>query len=210
MHETPIGPFSGQHFFYREVGQPSAERSDSTRDYVWLGGLPVAVIDPTQGHSTLRAIHADHLGTPRVITDGEGKPFWSWSPHDDPFGENALTSTNGYVFHLRFAGQYHDQETGLHYNLQRYYGPTVGRYLTGDPTGLSAGINTYAYASGSPLIYFDFLGLCAGGANLPSLIIRSEPHVTLKVELIRPPITRLKPSSPLLTKVDVIVHVRSE
>ena len=119
----------------------------------------MAVIDTTDGHNTLHAIHADHLGTPRVITDGEGKTVWSWSLHDDPFGENAPTSTSGYTFHLRFAGQYYDQETGLHYNLQRYYDPTVGRYLTSDPMGLSAGINTYAYVHGNPLGYIDAYGL---------------------------------------------------
>ena len=163
----------------------------------------MAVIDTKQGRSTLLAIHADHLGTPRVITDAEGKAVWSWSLHDDPFGENAPVSSSGYALHLRFAGQYYDPETGLHYNLQRYYDPTVGRYVTSDPLGLSAGANTYAYVAGSPLVYFDFLGLCAeGGVNLPPPIIRPDPLVTLKVEPTRPPIVRLKPSRPLLTKVD--------
>ena len=85
--------------------------------------------------------------------------MWSWSLHDDPFGENAPVSTSGYVFHLRFAGQYYDPETGLHYNLQRYYDPTVGRYVTSDPLGLSAGINTYAYVGSNPMRLIDPLGL---------------------------------------------------
>ena len=101
-----------QRFFYNEASQLIAERGEGTRDYVWLGGLPVAVIDTTDGRSTVRTIHADHLGTPRVITDAEGKAVWSWSLHDDPFGENAPVSSSGYVFPLRFAGQYYDQETG--------------------------------------------------------------------------------------------------
>ncbi len=153
-----------QRFFFNEASQLIAEHGDTTRDYIWLGGLPIAVIDTAQGTSTLRTIHADHLGTPRVIADGEGKVVWSWSLHDDPFGENAPVSADGYVFHLRFAGQYYDQETGLHYNLQRYYDPMVGRYLTSDPLGLGAGFNTYIYVLGSPLHHVDLLGLETGVA----------------------------------------------
>ena len=34
---------------------------------------------------------------------------------------------------LRYAGQYADGETGLHYNLFRYCGPQVGRFIVHDP-----------------------------------------------------------------------------
>ncbi|WP_253926739.1 RHS repeat-associated core domain-containing protein [Dickeya dadantii] len=41
---------------------------------------------------------------------------------------------------LRYAGQYADDETGLHYNLFRYYDPTVGRFTTQDPIGRAGSI----------------------------------------------------------------------
>ena len=50
---------------------------------------------------------------------------------------------------LRFAGQYYDQETGLHYNTLRYYDPNCGRFTQQDPIGLAGRINLYRYAPNS-------------------------------------------------------------
>ncbi|WP_312676989.1 RHS repeat-associated core domain-containing protein, partial [Escherichia coli] len=62
---------------------------------------------------------------------------------------------------LRYQGQYLDRETGLHYNLHRYYDPDVGRFMVTDPIGLAGGINLYQYAP-NPLSWIDPLGLLAG------------------------------------------------
>jgi RHS repeat-associated protein len=63
---------------------------------------------------------------------------------------------------LRFAGQYYDKETNLHYNYFRDYDPSIGRYVSSDPIGLAGGINTYLYAEANPLSYTDPLGLNPG------------------------------------------------
>ncbi len=61
---------------------------------------------------------------------------------------------------LRFAGQYEDAETGLHYNWHRYYDPDLGRNISVDPLGFSAGDeNFYAYVWNDPANFIDPRGL---------------------------------------------------
>ncbi|HEJ7999666.1 TPA: RHS repeat-associated core domain-containing protein [Serratia liquefaciens] len=59
---------------------------------------------------------------------------------------------------IRFQGQYHDHETGLHYNRYRYYDPEVGRFVGKDPIGYAGGLNVYQYAP-NPTAWIDPLGL---------------------------------------------------
>ena len=59
---------------------------------------------------------------------------------------------------IRFQGQYHDHETGLHYNRYRYYDPRVGRFISKDPISYAGGLNLYAFAP-NPTGWVDPLGL---------------------------------------------------
>jgi RHS repeat-associated protein len=116
-------------------------------------------------------IHTDHLGTPRLIADQAKKTIWRWD-NQEPFGQTGLQEDpdadgKTFTFNLRFAGQYYDQESGLHYNRNRDYDPATGRYVQADPIGLSGGISLYGYVSGNPLRFVDPLGLAAVALNTP-------------------------------------------
>ncbi|HDH12596.1 MAG TPA: RHS repeat protein [Nitrospirae bacterium] len=101
----------------------------------------------------------DHLGTPQVIIDTTGRVVWAATY--DSFG-NAQISTAEIENNLRFAGQYYDGETGLHYNWFRYYDPVAGRYLRTDPIGFAGGdLNLYAYVTNNPVNFVDPFGLWA-------------------------------------------------
>jgi RHS repeat-associated protein len=89
--------------------------------------------------------------------DETGKQVWS--AKYDAFGKATITTTNNMKFNLRADGQYEDDETGLYYNWNRYYNPSLGRYISSDPLGLMAGNNTYNYVNGNPINYTDPMGL---------------------------------------------------
>ncbi|EBK2024593.1 RHS repeat-associated core domain-containing protein, partial [Salmonella enterica subsp. enterica serovar Typhi] len=102
--------------------------------------------------------HTDVNGAPEEMTDGGGNIVWEagyqvWGnlTHEK--------ETRPVQQNLRFQGQYLDRETGLHYNLYRFYDPDIGKFISGDPIGLAGGINLYQYAP-NPLSYIDPLGLC--------------------------------------------------
>ncbi|MDT8914673.1 RHS repeat-associated core domain-containing protein [Amycolatopsis sp. PS_44_ISF1] len=151
-------------------------------EFTWSGALLVeqVYVDPSQTrHVTVWAHHPDDdrpvvqversatlderffaivtdlIGRPTDLVDAAGSPVWHgnaglWG------GETGAAATP-----LRFPGQYADAESGLHYNLYRYYDPSTGRYLSQDPLGLGPAPNPAAYV-GNPLADRDLLGLACG------------------------------------------------
>ena len=155
-------------------------------EYIWLptedgSALPVGMFRS----SKFFAIHTDHLGTPRLMTDNSNKAMWQW-PYS-AFGQNKptgilkpttsatgaftnqpsllATQTPAAILDLRFPGQMADEETGLFYNYFRNYQPNQGRYTQGDPIGLSGGINRYGYANQNPWTLTDPTGLISMISN---------------------------------------------
>lgn len=98
----------------------------------------------------------DFLGTPKLVLGNSGAV--KWKGQQDAFGTtNSLV--NEIANPLRFAGQYHDVESGLAQNWNRYYVPSTGRYFSSDPIGLNGGIHHYVYAFGNPYRFVDPMGL---------------------------------------------------
>jgi RHS repeat-associated protein len=183
----------GTGFVYDEDGNLLGEYDNGSaagkgrQEYIWLPtddgqAVPIGIYKGERFY----AVHADHLGTPRLITNDSNKPVWQW-PYS-AFGNNKpsgilkatpspkaaitnqpelLKATNaGVEVNLRFPGQYFDEESNLSYNYFRSYSASQGRYSQPDPIGLAGGSNRFAYVSNSPLIAFDPEGLAAAGAAI--------------------------------------------
>jgi RHS repeat-associated protein len=106
--------------------------------------------------------HNQPNGTPERLTDAEGKVCWKGQ--NSAWGKllHERDVQLPYAQNLRMQGQYLDRETGLHYNLFRYYDPDCGRFTQQDPIGLAGGLNLYQYAP-NPLSWIDPLGLLKCG-----------------------------------------------
>lgn len=132
------------------------------RTYLYDAEQPYTPVASVTGKGESRQVwyyHTDVTGTPQEVTAADGTLVWAG--YIRGFGENAADISNsGAYFHqpLRLPGQYFDDETGLHYNLFRYYAPECGRFVSQDPIGLKGGLNLYAYAP-NPIRWIDPLGL---------------------------------------------------
>lgn len=154
-----VTPEGETRFVYDGARLLQENRTERQRTYLFEPGgfRPLACIDQASGAiSQVYYYHLDHLGTPREMTDAAGKIVWS--ARYRAYGALALADVADIDNPLRFQGQYYDDETGLHYNLNRYYDPQAGRFIHQDPIGLAGGVNLFQYAV-NPVNWIDPLGL---------------------------------------------------
>ncbi len=103
---------------------------------------------------TIEYIHTDALGSPVAITDPNGNVIER--SEYEPYGATLNRPADdrpGYTGHVV------DAATGLNYMQQRYYDPTIGRFLSVDPIAADAnlGVNfsRYWYANNNPYKFTD-------------------------------------------------------
>jgi RHS repeat-associated protein len=182
-----VTPDGETRFVYDGAKLLQETRAEQCRTYLFEPGgfRPLACIDQVGGAaSQVYYYHLDHLGTPRELTDAAGKIVWS--ARYRAYGALALADVADIDNPLRFQGQYFDAETGLHYNLHRYYDPQAGRFIHQDPIGLTGGVNLFQYAV-NPVNWVDPLGLtgkdCANGAkNVPERGYHKEVYANKPVK----------------------------
>ncbi|MDK1237055.1 RHS repeat-associated core domain-containing protein, partial [Cronobacter turicensis] len=145
------------------AGEQSDREPDHYVQYVYTEGSyePLARVDSVFDDCEIYWYHTELNGLPERVTDADGQTVWRGQFSTWGETERELSVPQWQVpQNLRFQGQYIDRESGLHYNLFRYYDPVSGRYTQMDLIGLAGGINTYSYV-GDPLTWVDPLGLKA-------------------------------------------------
>lgn len=127
------------------------------RSYVYIpNSIPGVSPLGLKEHGSWYFFLTDHLGGVLKVVRPSGQP--AWTAQYTAFGKAHVDPDSTITNNIRWPGQYFDEETGLHYNLFRYYDPDTGRYLTPDSKGLM-GDNLYVYAGNAPLHWIDPLGL---------------------------------------------------
>lgn len=176
-----VGPQRTQYLYQdRRLSAELDAQGRLQRQYLYLGSLPLAVIDTPDGRAPAGAsasvadelgrlwqawfgegehlvwLHGNHLGAVELATDAAGRSVWQgeYSAHGALLAEKGALAMN-----LRLPGQYFDAESGLHYNDHRYYDPRRGEYISPDPLGTPDGPNPYSYVRGNPQRYVDPQGL---------------------------------------------------
>lgn len=126
--------------------------------YVWSDERMLAAERPSgQIH-----YHLDHLGSPRILTDGSGTQIGDPIEYA-PYGEE-ISTPGGEV--LKFTGHERDYDPGnpandnyLDYMHARYYDARMGRFLAVDPvlghTLQPQSWNRYAYVLNDPIVRID-------------------------------------------------------
>ena len=107
----------------------------------------------TQGGSTKTYLNSYPRNDVSALVDSDGSTSdYIYTAYGEKIGTNDNTENP-----FGYCGEYFDTETGLVYLRNRYYDPTMHRFISEDPA--KDGLNWYAYAGCSPTKYVDPLGL---------------------------------------------------
>lgn len=180
------------HYQYDAFGRRiSKSNGKETTQYVWAGIQLYEEIHITNGVETRQKylyrpfeqrpfaikneksvylLQQDQRGAIIRAVDSFGELVWE--AEYDAFGK-AYTRTEKIHQPWRLQGQYFDAESDLHYNVGRYYSPTLKTYLSRDPRWYEVDASNYNYANNDPYNKADSLGAfwhIVGGAIVGAVI----------------------------------------
>ena len=145
-----------QHQLLWEEVQTTPDALPIRRDYLWLPDSVTPIAFRENGRAFW--LQADARDSIIRAFDEAGNVVWS--ARYDSFGQ-AEVQVNRVRQAWRLPGQYADEETGLHYNLARYYSPHIKSYLSRDPQWHEFGASNYSYCLNDPWNRADPFGAFA-------------------------------------------------
>jgi RHS repeat-associated protein len=134
------------------------------KDYVWRNGQLLATENRKAGGGTVTEhYHLDHLGTPRLVTDGTGLKLATHTYY--AFGAELMGTPESPEAGMKFTGHERDitgSSDALDNMHARYYSSLTGRFLSVDPVlDIEQAManpqmwNRYGYALNNPLVKVD-------------------------------------------------------
>jgi RHS repeat-associated protein len=125
-------------------------------DYIYAGGLRIAKV---KGGGTVSPsilfYHNDALGSTRLETSSNGSVLFS--DGYQPYGQDNGTRTGSETY--KFTGKPVSATTGLYYYYQRWYDPSIGRFISPDPRhgklSNPQSLNLYIYVLDRPTGLID-------------------------------------------------------
>jgi RHS repeat-associated protein len=160
---------NGTLFWYGTGNDPLLETDLSgglQNEYIFLQGKRIARRNASSG---VYYYFADHLGTAQTITDQQGNLCYDADFY--PYGGERTPILDTCDSAYKFTGKERDSESGLDMFGARYYGSSLGRFMTPDwaakPTavpyayfGDPQSLNLYSYVGNNPLKRADPDGHC--------------------------------------------------
>jgi RHS repeat-associated protein len=107
---------------------------------------------PTGGAAKM--LHGNHLGSVVGVSEGGAT---TQTYRYGPYGQTLSGSSADGATPFRYTGREKDTEE-LYYYRARYYSTSMMRFVSADPIGLMAGVNTYGYVIGNPISLKDPTG----------------------------------------------------
>ncbi len=149
--------------------------------------------------------HHDHKGSTEFVTDLAGMAY-EYSLYS-PFGEGLVSQSannSGYSNPYKFKGAIYDPETGLTYNVARFYNAKWSIWISPDPLAhLRNWVTPYNYTLNNPINRIDPTGLlCKEVKTGPGDPPMDECEVEKKIHLHSADVIDKRPSNVILRAID--------
>ncbi|MDB5932961.1 MAG: hypothetical protein JWQ01_305 [Massilia sp.] len=193
--------YDGSNIVQELAGAISANSDPATVKASYVGaGLDevFAQLSGTGQSAAILTYLTDGLGSTIRLVDAAGAKVVEYTY--DPYGNTTADATVSNPF--QYVGRENDG-TGLYYFRARYYSPHLARFISSDPIGLNAGINTYAYVRGNPISLVDPFGLRPLTGNEKSCLKYIIPQIDLDNADVRDGVTL---EYPLIEGYDAITR----